>query len=94
MSTEEKKVTISSNWVLITEPSEQQIYSVDQYSTLLKKYECLKSIPFFKHFIEAKVVAKWRHATEANQIKNNKIKVESKIKKVFRNTYLDLVFLL
>ena len=62
LQSKEKTVTISQKWILITEPEEQALYSIDEYSVLLKKYECLRRISFFKHFTEAKIITKWKRA--------------------------------
>ena len=78
---------------MITEPTEQSLYSIDQYAGVLKKYEDLNKITFFKYFTEVKAFRKWRSVVEENQSKNIKIKVENKIRNVYRNVYTDLTFL-
>jgi len=66
----ERKVTLSKDYVLITEPNQQQILSVNEYESILKKYESLSTITFFKWFHLMKIFRKWRIICEFHQMLN------------------------
>lgn len=53
-------MSLSEKWVMITEPHEQAIYKIDEYSEILRKYEKLLRIDFFKNFKKEKFFRKWK----------------------------------
>jgi hypothetical protein len=91
---EERKVTISERYVLITEPSEQALYSIDQYADILKKYECLRRITFFRFFCQSKAFRKWKIASLASRASSKKANAERRLKKAYRDVYWHLTSLL
>jgi hypothetical protein len=90
----ERKVTISEKWVLITEPHEQTLYKIDDYAQVLKKYEKLQRIDFFRNFKKGRIFRKWKLVSESHFLNNKKAQIASKLKKVYQDVYEDLTSLL
>jgi hypothetical protein len=61
---------------------------------MLKKFECLNKITFFGRFREAKIFRKWKMVSQASQRSITKVRVESAVKKVYRDVYCELASLL
>lgn len=60
MGGKERKVTLSNDYVLVTEPENQTIYKIEEYTNMLKNYEQLSKNCFFKNFLAAKTFRKWK----------------------------------
>lgn len=75
---------------MITEPCEQSIFKIDEYTQILKKYESLHLITFFREFQKVKIFRKWKLICEANFINNKKQQIASDLKKAYRDVYCDL----
>lgn len=56
----DRKVTLSSQYVLVTEPGNQTIYRIDEYTTILKNYQSLACNSFFQNFLVARTFRKWK----------------------------------
>ena len=91
---QDRTVTVSSKWVLITEPNEQSIYKIDDYARMLRNYEQLNKIALFSRFAEARAFRKWKMVFEANIIFHKQDQIKEGLKKVYRDVYPDLTSLL